>query len=208
MTMTAACEYKRHRGFTLLELLVALAIFGLVAVMAYGGLGTVLAQRAHTDASAQRLGALQKTYLVMQRDIEQGVTRAIRDEYGDEQPPLAAAPVLQLTRGGWSNPAGRPRSSLQRVGYSLEDQQLVRYAWVVLDRAQDSQPLQQALAGNLVSMQVRYLDAAGNWQENWPNSLEPGAVEEAPDPGLPAAVEVSLEHEYFGNLTWLFQLPR
>ncbi len=197
----------RCRGFTLLELLVALAIFGLVAVMAYGGLGTVLEQRAHTDASAQRLAALQKTYVVMQRDIEQAVARAIRDEYGDQQAPLAAAPVFQLTRGGWSNPAGRPRSSLQRVGYDLEEQQLVRYAWPVLDRSQDSQPLLQALADNIVSMQVRYLDAASNWQDSWP-PLETGVEEAVVEPGLPAAVEVSLEHEYFGNLTWLFQMPR
>jgi general secretion pathway protein J len=202
-----AGSLHRCEGFTLLELLVALAIFGLVAVMAYGGLGTVLEQRAYTDASAQRLGALQKTYLVMQRDIEQAVARAIRDEYGDEQPPLASAPVFQLTRGGWSNPAGRPRSSLQRVGYDLEEQQLVRYAWPVLDRAQDSQPLQQALADHIVSIQARYLDAGSNWHESWP-PLEPDAGEEAVEPGLPAAVEVSLEHEYFGNLTWLFQLPR
>lgn len=195
------------RGFTLLELLVALAIFGLVAVMAYGGLGTVLEQRAHTDASAQRLAALQKTYVVMQRDIEQAVARAIRDEYGDEQAPLATAPVFQLTRGGWSNPAGRPRSSLQRVGYDLEEQQLVRYTWAVLDRSQDSQPLLQTLADHIVSMQVRYLDAAGNWQDSWP-PLETGVGEAAVEPGLPAAVEVSLEHEYFGNLTWLFQMPR
>ncbi|MDH3870849.1 MAG: type II secretion system minor pseudopilin GspJ [Gammaproteobacteria bacterium] len=202
-----AGSFHRCRGFTLLELLVALAIFGLVAVMAYGGLGTVLEQRAHTDASAQRLAALQKTYVVMQRDIEQAVARAIRDEYGDEQAPLAAAPVFQLTRGGWSNPAGRPRSSLQRVGYDLEEQQLVRYAWPVLDRSQDSQPLQQALADHIVSMQVRYLDVASNWQDSWP-SLETGVEEAAVEPGLPAAVEVSLEHEYLGNLTWLFQMPR
>jgi len=205
-TIDTGCVH-RCRGFTLLELLVALAIFGLVAVMAYGGLGTVLEQRAHTDASAQRLAALQKTYVVMQRDIEQAVARAIRDEYGDQQAPLAAAPVFQLTRGGWSNPAGRPRSSLQRVGYDLEEQQLVRYAWPVLDRSQDSQPLQQSLADNIVSMQVRYLDAASNWQDSWP-PLESGVEEAVVEPGLPAAVEVSLEHEYFGNLTWLFQMPR
>lgn len=208
MTVNGSGNMDPCRGFTLLELLVALAIFGLVAVMAYGGLGTVLEQRAHTDASAQRLGSLQKTYLVMQRDIEQAVTRAIRDEYGDQQPPLTAAPLLQLTRGGWNNPAGRPRSSLQRIGYDLEDQQLVRYAWLTLDRAQDSEPLKQALADNIVSMQLRYLDAAGAWQETWPNLLEVGAGEEAPEPGLPLAVEVSLEHEHFGNLIWLFQLPR
>jgi general secretion pathway protein J len=208
MSATGPWGIRSCRGFTLLELLVALAIFGLIAVMAYGGLGTVLKLRAATDESGQRLAALQKTYLVMQRDIEQAIARPVRDEFGDEQGPLvAAAPLFQFTRGGWSNPAGRPRSSLQRVGYNLEDQQLVRYTWVVLDRAQDSQPLQQVLADNIVSMQMRYLDLANSWHDSWPD-LESGAGEPAPEPGLPGAVEVTLEHEYFGLLTWLFQLPR
>ncbi len=206
MNPTGPWGKRMCRGFTLLELLVALAIFGLVAVMAYGGLGTVLEQRAATDESAQRLSALQKTYLVMQRDIEQAVARAIRDEFGDEQAPLTGVPSLQLTRGGWSNPAGRPRSSLQRVGYNLEDQQLIRYTWPILDRAQDSEPLKQALADSIISMEVRYLDTANNWRDTWPD-LEPrGGM--PPASGLPVAVEIMLEHERYGNLTWLFQLPQ
>ena len=51
----------RHRlahGFTLLELLIALAIFGLLSVMSYSGLTTVLDQHARTDAAADRLGEL------------------------------------------------------------------------------------------------------------------------------------------------------
>ncbi len=207
MSSTGSCRFHRSPGFTLLELLVALAVFGLVAVMAYGGLGTVLEQRVATDERAQRLGALQKTYLVMQRDIEQGVARPIRDEFGDEQAPLVAAPLFQLTRGGWNNPAGRARSNLQRVGYSLEDQQLVRYAWTALERAQDSQPLQQELTDNIVSMQIRYLDAANRWQENWPVQTTDGETELS-EAEMPAAVEVTIEHEYFGSLIWLFQLPR
>ncbi|MGB5440345.1 MAG: prepilin-type N-terminal cleavage/methylation domain-containing protein, partial [Gammaproteobacteria bacterium] len=52
------------RGFTLLEMLVALAIFSLLAVMSYGGLAAVLEQQFRTEAEAERLAALQKAYLV------------------------------------------------------------------------------------------------------------------------------------------------
>jgi general secretion pathway protein J len=196
-----------HGGFTLLELLVALAIFSLIAVMAYGGLETLLNQQARTEESAESLAALQKTYLVMQRDIEQAVPRAIRDEFGDEQGPLVGTSLFQLTRGGWNNPLNHPRSSLQRVGYSLEDRQLIRYAWLVLDRAQDSAPVRQPLAEDIESMQVRYLDETGNWQEQWP-PLQAGNNPAATPPNFPRAVEMTLEHARFGNLIWLFQLPR
>lgn len=195
------------RGFTLLELLVALAIFGLLATMSYGGLQAVMTQQSQTEIAADRLSELQKLYMIMQRDIEQVVLRPIRDEYGDVQPPLIGGETFQLTRAGWRNPAGRQRSQLQRVGYALEEQQLVRYTWAVLDRAQDSEPVVQLLSEAVEQLQIRYLGADNEWKEQWPDpqaSADPAIVPVS----LPRVVEVTVEHETYGPLVWLFQLPR
>jgi general secretion pathway protein J len=198
---TAAC------GFTLLELLVALAIFGLLAAMSYGGLQAVLEQQSYTEQAAVRLGELQKVYLVMQRDIEQVVPRTIRDEFGDAQLPLVGNDALQFTRGGWRNPAGRQRSTLQRVGYAYNDEQLVRYSWSVLDRAQDSEPLEQPLGKDIERMSLRYLDGKDEWREQWPDTAAAVDLDPEEIPALPMAIEVTLEHKTFGTLVWLFQLP-
>jgi general secretion pathway protein J len=198
--------FQPAAGFTLLELLVALAIFSLVAVMSYDGLKVVLSQQAATEIQAESLAKLQKVYLLMQRDIEQVVPRPVRDEYGDEQPALAGGEALQLTRGGWSNPAGRLRSSLQRVGYAYEDRQLVRYSWAVLDRAQDSEPQRQPLIDDIEEMTIRYLAANNEWEERWPNPLATGDGTAAAT-ALPLAVEITLDHETFGPLVWIFRLP-
>lgn len=198
------------KGFTLLELLVALAIFGLLAAMSYGGLQAVLNQQQHTEQAADRLAELQKMYLLMQRDIEQVVPRIVRDEYGDAQQPLVGSDTLRLTRGGWRNPAGRQRSTLQRVGYAYEEQQLVRYTWSVLDRAQDSEPLKQPLIEDVERMQIRYLDDSAAWKEQWPDSAAYSGEETTgllDLPELPKAVEVTIEHKTYGTLVWLFQLP-
>ena len=195
-------------GFTLLELLIALAIFGLLSVMSYGGLRSVMDQQAATEAAADRLGELQKIYLLLQRDLEQAVPRAIRGEYGDVLPALEGSEVLQFTRGGWSNPLGRPRSDLQRVGYAFEDEELVRYTWQVLDRAQDTLPDRRPLTSAIRDMSIRYLPPNGEWLDNWPDQ------DDEADPGtgpsttrLPRVVEVSLDHEHYGELVWLFRLP-
>jgi general secretion pathway protein J len=199
------------RGFTLLELLVALAIFGLLAAMSYGGLQAVLEQQWHTEQAADRLAELQKVYLVMQRDIEQIVPRIVRDEFGDAQHPLVGGDTLRLTRGGWRNPAGRQRSTLQRIGYAYEEQQLVRYTWSVLDRAQDSEPLKQPLIEDIERLQLRYLESNDVWKEQWPDAADLADNEFAEGllglPGLPKAVEVTIEHKMYGTLVWLFQLP-
>jgi len=194
-------------GFTLLELLVALAIFGLLATMSYSGLRVILEQQSGIAVEAERLSELQKIYMLMQRDIEQAVDRPVRDEYGDEQPALVGADTLQLTRGGWSNPAARTRSSLQRVGYVFEDDQLVRYAWAVLDRAQDSEPLRQPLTASIEQLQLRYLAANNEWRGQWPDTLQ-NADPAVPAQALPRAVEVTLEHAHYGQLVWLFRLPQ
>ena len=185
----------------------ALAIFGLVATMSYSGLQVVMTQQSFTEEAADRLGELQKLYLVMQRDIEQVVLRPIRDEFGDEQPPLLGGENFRLTRAGWRNPAGRQRSDLQRVGYAYDEDQLVRYSWLVLDRAQDSEPLIQPLTDAVEQLQVRYLGADNEWKEEWPDKLNAAdpAIEAAL---LPRVVEVTLEHEMYGPIVWLFQLPQ
>ena len=197
----------RQRGFTLLELLVALAIFALVSVMAYGGLASVLDQQFATEDIAAQLARLQKTYLLLQRDFEQVVPRPVRDEYGDTLAPLLGDSQLQFTRGGWSNPAGHPRSSLRRVAYRLEDQELTRYAWSVLDRAQNSEPLEQPLLDGVTEISSRYMVENDEWQDSWPPATV-AAIGDTETFSLPLAVEIQLEHERFGLITWLFQMPR
>ncbi|MFP4682439.1 MAG: type II secretion system protein J, partial [Ectothiorhodospira sp.] len=105
---------RRHRGFTLLELVVTLALFALVSLMAYGGLRSVLETRQLTDAAAHRLARLQMTVTLLGRDLEQLARRPVRDAYGDPVPPLRHGalrepPRLELIRAGAPGGEGRSR---------------------------------------------------------------------------------------------------
>lgn len=196
-----------QRGFTLLELLVALAIFALLAAMAYGGLNNVLQVSHGTEQHAARLAQLQKTFLWLGRDLEQASDRSIRDEYGDSQLALQGGEFgryqLELTRAGWRNPAQRSRSHLQRVAYGVRDGQLIRAYWNVLDRAQDSQPLESVLLEDVSKLEYRFLDASQQWQSVWPAISLDGQLTQGP----PLAVEVSLETEAEGRIRRLFRIP-
>ena len=62
----------------------------------------------------------------------------------------------------------RDERLLRRIGYRVEEESLIRYAWLVLDRAQNSEPLEQPLLDGVTGLSARYLDGDGEWQENWP----------------------------------------
>jgi general secretion pathway protein J len=193
-------------GFTLLELLVALSIFALISAMAYGGLQSVMSQQQQTGARSERLADLQKAYRIMQRDLEQIVSREIRNEFGDRIGSVVGGSGfdgVEFSRAGYPNPAGFLRSDIQRVAYVPDQDTLLRRTWRVLDRAQDTEPDEQKLVEAMSRFEMRFLDQGNEWQERWPPAAALGAAVAE----LPVAVEVQLELDELGILTWLFRLP-
>ena len=193
-----------RRGFTLVEMLVAVAIFAVLAVLAYAGLDAVLRQRADLAAHDRDLQALQRAYIVMQRDFTQAAPRPVRDELGGPLPALRGDPdgrEVALTRSGYPNPAGLRRSQLLRVRYRFVDGQLLRLQFPVLDRAPTAPPPPDVLLRGVRGLHLRYRDAAGGWLASWPPA---GGSPRS----LPTAVEVTVEvRSLAGPVQWRFVLP-
>ncbi len=193
------------RGFTLLELLVALAVFAILSVMAYQGLRTVGEVRQRVEGQAERLASLQLALGLLERDLEQAASRPVRDGYGDLRPAFegsALGPeIMAFTRSGWRNPAGLPRSNLQRVAYRYRDGVLYRRHWRVLDQAQDSAPVERPLLEGVEALELRFLDHGLQWQGAWP--ADPERMREL----LPRAVEITLDVQGIGEIRRLFRLP-
>ncbi|WP_348674308.1 type II secretion system minor pseudopilin GspJ [uncultured Abyssibacter sp.] len=204
--MSATIQQHRMRGFTLLELMVAIAIFVIFSAMAYGGLMTVLNSRADIEESLDDTRSLQMALFRLEQDIEQIRARAIRDEFGDPRPAvfLTDTQDLEFTRGGRRNPMNLSVSSLERVAYGLEDEELIRYSWAQLDRVQDTQVSEVVLLDDVISLQWRFLDGQKEWTEQWP----------VPDPttggtdlaATPQVIELRFETRRWGELRALYRI--
>lgn len=179
-------------AFTLIEVLVAVAIFGILAALAYGTLSRTLTSADMLTVRMERLAAIQRTVRHLVDDFMQLAPRPVRDELGDNLVPTLSNDfetnyALELTRGGWNNPAGLPRGTLQRVAYRLEDGELVRYYWLVLDRTLSNEPVAHALLDGVENVEFRFMQENGEWTEEWPPASRAGPL------GLrlrPRAVEV------------------
>lgn len=198
-----------QKAFTLLELLIAISIFSVLSVMAYGGLKTVLDNRAANEVIAERIATSQLAMLRLGNDLRQTVNRGVRDGFGDPIDAMLTKEVgnseLEWTRAGYSNPANLNRSNLQRVAYKLDENKLIRVTWPVLDRAQGTENSEIIMLSEIESLEWRFNDQANNWETNWP----PAAVVAANGmDSLPRAVEVTIEFSDLGEIRRLFLIPQ
>lgn len=193
----------RHRGFTLLEVLVAIGIFALFSMMAYGSLTRLLEGRERVEAERLFWRDLTLAFGRMQDDFAFARNRPVRETDGTPlmafrgQPTdvrALAEPSVELTRGGATSVG--PLPDLQRIGYRLADGVLYRVYWPVLDRAPNTQPISIPTLENVEDFKVRFFHTA--WLDHWP------PLGQSTFPALPRAVEVTLVHRVRGSYTRTF----
>ncbi len=211
---------RQASGFTLIEVLIAMAITAFVSLVAYTSLSAVISGVDGARAQAERMHELNRAFSVLSRDIRQFTHRPVVNEFGQLSSALEggvlAQYMLSFTRAGWHNTVEIPRSTLQRVAYVFEDEQLIRLSWPVLDLAGPTEPQRAVLIDRVTRFDVRFLPNTSNlrvnrgididrrmWQESWIADVsQPGTVV---DP--PVALEVLLEIEGWGELERLYVLP-
>jgi len=196
----------KQRGFTLVEVLVALTIFALMSVLAYRGLTAVLQTREHLTEDNRRWRDIALTVAQLEQDLSQVVERPVRDSgdlllpalLGNPQTTHTDAAQLSFSRMGLAWQTG-VLADVQRHGYRLKNGTLEQLVWPVLDQAPRSEPIVNTLLERVTRFELRYLDGTGNWQPRWPL---PGVAAT-----LPAALEVMIELDGGTTVTRVFALP-
>lgn len=198
----------RSRGFTLIEMVVAVALLAVLAAVAYATLDGMLRQQSATATRVDNHAGWQRMMLLLSNDLFQVVPRSIRSgSHGDRVAAFNAPPgpdgMVEWTRGGWPNPAGHARSTYQRVAWRIVDGELQRLYWVTLDRDAVAQPVVAPVVRGVQALRWRFLAVDGRWHDYWPVLDEP----ETELDRLPRAVELTLLLEDGNELRRIFDLP-
>ena len=180
MTCGSGQPRQSDAGLTLVEMLVALVLFALVGLASYAMLDAIIRARDRTDGRLAHLAQLDRMMTLVSRDLGQSLDERSLD-----------AGVL-----GFSLYADE--ASIQ-ITYAVQDGVLLRHAQVGTLGAGVDQPL----ISDVMAANWRFLDAAGNWADNWP----PTAAA-SPDDGGPRAVELQLTLADTRTLRRIVELPR
>jgi general secretion pathway protein J len=195
-------EQRAQRGFTLLELIVAVAVLSVLSLLAYGGLDALFRSREAQLAAAERARALELAVLRIERDLRHAHPRPVRGAYGETLPALAGSEFaaewsvldLEATRTGIATQG-------LRVGYAVSDGALWRSVDPVLDRTPRDTARRRRILDQVESIRFVYR-SRGERLSSWPprtGSSDPAR--------LPRAVEVSLRVAGVGEIVRIIELP-
>lgn len=189
---------ESESGFTLVELLVALVIFGILSAAGVALLSFSVQSQGMAAERLDRVAEIRRASLLLSSDFGQAAPRLTRDEAGAVRPAFSGNGgdgnvAVTFVRRGWENVEEAQRPSLQKVEYGLVNGSLERRAYSFLDGA--ARHASMTLLEGVSGLRLRYRDAKGEWRERW----DPQQPSE-----LPQAVEMVLEVEGSGTVRQLF----
>jgi len=198
---------KKRKGFTLLEILIALTIFAILATITSSSLYYAFNTRNLVNIQANRLNELQLAISIIQQDTLQIVDRAIRGNEMRQFPVLVGqSEYMEFTRDGFVNPKSRQkRSTLKRIGLACLDGALVHRTWNSLDPIDRNQYEDRVLIKNVNKCTFSYLNQ--NLQ-SLPEWREEALNEEQQTEIFPKALQINLTLKDWGPINLLFIVPK
>ena len=206
---------RQQRGMTLVEVMVALMVFALIATASVYALRLGVDSRDQLDAADRELREIQLARILMKEDLAQIVDRPVRDPFGVAKPASFAGGqivfggrveddekiLVEFVRAGWLNPnAQNPRSSLQHVEYVFRDGALVRRARLYLDETDNADVIERVLFDNIDDASAAFLNGESRGELEWIDAWPVSGLASSP----PRAIEITTQSKTMGDLRQLF----
>ncbi|KTD21263.1 GspJ family T2SS minor pseudopilin variant LspJ [Legionella londiniensis] len=193
------------QGYTLIEILIALAVFAILAAITGSAMYHAFNTRERLSEAASRINALQLTLTIIERDSEQMIDRFVLGNGLQRIPAFVGhSNYMEFTRDGLANPDGKDkRSTLQRIAYLCQGKQLIRRGWIHLDMPNRNLFEDKILLDNLANCSFSYLNQSRQVLSEWHEGIQKNQNDEP----LPIAIRLTLDIEKLGHLSLLFIVP-
>lgn len=195
-----------NKGFTLLEILVALFIFVIMAMLATTGLYNVFRNKEILTQLDEKTTVLQLSLAIVNNDLQQIIDRPIMDNDTLQMALFGTQTTINFTRNGNVNPKSQAqRSHLQRVQYHYNNHQLIRNFWSVLDRAPDSTMHSRVLFDDITHFEIHYFDIKQRSYTKWPPKFLSNQTHKTKQP-FPVAIELELTSTTWGKINLFYNI--
>ncbi|MFT4058399.1 MAG: GspJ family T2SS minor pseudopilin variant LspJ [Legionella sp.] len=197
---------KKLRGFTLIEILIALTVFAILATITSSTLYHAFNTRTRVNEQSKRIANLQLAISLLQQDLSQTLERAIRANDMRLFPIfLGQADYMEFTRDGDVNPGSNEKhSTLKRVAYVCTNNSLIRRTWDTLDPVERKNNANKVLLSNLSNCHFGYLN---NSLQVFPDWRADAVNQNQNKESLPKAVQVNFTVQDQGEMNLLFPIP-
>lgn len=187
------------RGYTLIEVVIALTIFAILGTLSIGLLSRTYDTKLRLSQQLEPLNELQLMILRMRQDISQIVARPIREiDMKKTASFVATTHRIELTRGGFiADEQSSNQCTLKRVSFSCDHHQLIRNTWLTLDGFDRHQPSQQIIMDHLTACDFSFISSQATWFNEWRGD----------EYVLPKGIQLHLNIENLGEVNLLFDVP-
>lgn len=198
-------NWRTVSGFTLLEVMLALLIFAIIAMITTLVLHSVMNARKSSEHYANRLAKLQVAVTLIEQDFSQIINRPIVLS-GDIRQAAVLGNVQQIefTRTAYPNPFAKiKQSNLQRVRYQFKNQQLFRQTWARLDRLNNQTNTNTLLLNGVSNFSLKYLTQQNTFVNYWPLKQYTSSKADA----LPKAIQIQFDLKNWGSFNLTIPIP-
>jgi len=201
--------HKRQKAFTLLEVVIAMAIAALIGVGAMKLLDSATTAHKNIQEQGERYNQIERALLFLSNDMQQLAPRNFRDEFGDTKNNLTSDDSigkthLSFTRLGRRNPAQLPRSNLEKLTYLVEEETLQRISFAYPDGMNVEQGLSRTLLEGVSSLKAEFFDGE-EWTDYWPVDDGQGTTPNN-TVNLPVAIKISLDLMDLGLISRIYPI--
>ena len=191
----------KRDGFTLIEIIIALAIFAILSVISFMMLHNAIRNYQHLKNTLARWQQISRAASLIRMELSQIVDRHIMTGQDGVEASVTTYDHhgIAFTRMGFDH--------LQRVAYVLKQHQLFRLTWSVLDRWPQSPIQKKILLNHVQAMSIQYLDNHHQFVTTWPYALGSNAQALNEQSDLPTAISITLKLENLGKINWLVSIP-